>query len=336
MRLKVKIVAAALLLAALGISAPAGAEDFYKGKTITIMVGFPPGGGFDTNARLLARHLGSHIPGNPTVIVVNAPGAGSMTAVERLDVNLPTDGTVIDIFNFGLIGDSLLQPQKTRIDFRNYAWIGSLSEDVTTCYVWRENGPKTIAEMKQGGHYFFGEAGAGTSDDINTKILRRVFGVDIGQAKGYGGSAEIRIAIERGELNGDCGTWSSLPADWPQNPKFHAVLRTAASLPEGMAPDVPYVVDVAPADARKVVRFLVADGDLGRPFIASHAVPRDRIDILRAAFAATVKDPDCIADARHLRLPLSPKTGAEAEAIVNELYATPPAVIDAARKVIAE
>jgi tripartite-type tricarboxylate transporter receptor subunit TctC len=327
-------IAALLALIAAPVSAPA--EDFYKGKTLRVMVGFPPGGGFDANGRLLARYIGRHIPGTPEVIVMNTPGAASATSIAHLDVNLPTDGTVIDEFNFGLLGDSLLQPAKTAFDFRHYAWIGSIAEDVTTCFVWRDDAPRTIAEMR-GHHYLFGDAGAGSSEDLNTKILQRVFKLDITEARGYAGSAEVRIAIERREVEGACGSWSSLPADWLTSPKFHPLLRTAKSVPEGMSADVPYILDLAPDDnARQVVRFLLAGGELGRPFIASSAVPTDRIDILRAAFAATVEDPDFIAEAKKLRLPISPRTGAEAVRSVEQLYATPPAIIEAARKVIAE
>jgi tripartite-type tricarboxylate transporter receptor subunit TctC len=324
------------LLAPLALLSPASAEDFYKDKTLKITTGFPPGGGFDANARLLARYIGSHIPGHPDVIVVNAPGAASATSVAHLDVNTPTDGTVIDEFNFGLLGASLMEPDKTPFDFRRYAWIGSITEDVTTCFVWRDNPPKSIAEMR-GHHYLFGDAGAGSSEDLNTKILARVFNLDIAEAKGYAGSAEVRLALERGEVEGMCGSWSSVPADWLKNPKFHPLLRTGKSIPDGMPPDTPYILDIAPSDnARQIVRFLTASGDLGRPFIASRAVPKERIDILRQAFAATMKDPNFLADAKAQRLPVAPHTGAEAEKIVAQLYATPPAIIDAARKVAAE
>jgi tripartite-type tricarboxylate transporter receptor subunit TctC len=324
------------LAALLATSSLAPAQDFYQGKTLTIMVGFPPGGGFDANGRLLARYIGRHIPGNPSVIVVNAPGAASAISVARLDINLPTDGTVIGEFNFGLLGQSLLHPDTTKIDFRQYQWIGSISEDVTTCYVWRVDGPKSIAEMR-GHHYIFGDAGAGSSEDLNTKILQRVFGLDITEARGYSGSAEVRLAIERGEVEGECGSWSSIPEDWLTSPKFHPLLRTAKSVPDGMSPDVPYVLDIAPDEnARQIVRFLLAGGELGRPFIASRAVPDDQIRILRAAFAAAVKDPDFIAEAKKLRLPVSPRTGEEAAKAVEQLYATPPDIIAAARKVVAE
>ena len=165
----------------------------------------------------------------------------------------------------------------------------------------------------------------------------RVFDLDITEAKGYAGSAEVRLALERGEAEGACGSWSSMPADWLTSPKLHPLLRTAKSVPDGMALDTPYILDIAPSDnARQIIRFLIAGGEFGRPFIASRAVPQERLDILRRAFAAAVKDPDFLAEAKTLRLPVSPHSGAEAEKIIEQLYATPPAIIDAARKVIAE
>jgi len=336
MRFRLRLTLAAFV-AIFAIPTLAVADDFYAGKTLTITVGFPPGGGFDANARLLARYIGRYIPGNPSVIVMNTPGAGSLTAVLRLDVNLPTDGTVIDTFNFGLIGNSLLRPSEIKVDFRNYAWIGSISEDVTTCYVWHDGGPKSVAEMKAAGHWKFGAAGSGTSDDINTKILQRIFGVDLSEIFGYNGSADLRLAIERGELDGDCGTWSSIPEDWLKNPKFHPLSRTSSRVPEGMDPGVPYVLDIAPNDeAKKLIRFLVADGEIGRPFVVSHAVPADRVRILREAFARAVTDKDFLAEAKSLRLPVSPKAGEEAEKIVESLYGTPAEIIDGARKIVAD
>jgi tripartite-type tricarboxylate transporter receptor subunit TctC len=326
---------ALFLLAALPARADTVA-DFYKGKSLQFVIRSTPGTGYDQYGRLLARHIGRHIPGHPDVIVVNTPGAASATSVAHLEVNTPTDGTVIDEFNFGLLGASLMQPDKTPFDFRRYAWIGSVAEDTTTCFVWRDNPPKSIAEMR-GHHYLFGDAGAGASEDLNTKILMRVFNLDITEAKGYVGSAEVRLALEQGEVQGMCGSWSSIPADWLKNSKFHPLLRTSESIPDGMAANVPYILDIAPSDnARQIIRFLTAGGELGRPFIASRAVPQERIDILRQAFATTVEDPDFLAEAKSQRLPVSPHTGTEADKIVEQLYATPPAIIDAARKVAAE
>jgi tripartite-type tricarboxylate transporter receptor subunit TctC len=333
-----RLALAILVAAAMASAAAARAEDFYAGKTLTIVVGFSPGGGFDLNARMLARHIGKHIPGNPDVVVVNQPGAASSLAVLRLDTTAPKDGTVVNDFNFGLIGDSLLQPDKTRIDFRNYAWIGSISEDLTVCYLWRAIGPNSIAAMKAWSPGFhFGTTGFGTSDDLNTKILKNIFGVKIQQVGGYPGSAELRLAIERGELDGDCGAWASLPEEWIKAGKISPVSRSGRSQPPDMPADVPVTEDIAPdAHARQIIHLLLADGRLGRPFIASKVVPADRVNILRAAFDATMKDPAFLEEAKKADLEVRPATGDEIGALVTELYDAPPEALKLARDAIKE
>jgi len=326
-----------MLAAALGMIAaiaPAAAQDFYRGKTLTILVGFSPGGGFDINARVLARHIGKHIPGNPTVVVQNMPGAGSLTAVHYLDLTAPKDGTVLDIFNFGNLGESRINPEKIKIDFRKYNWIGSISQDLTVCYVWHTFGVKTLAELKAKPKVHMGLTGVGTSSDTNQRILKNVFGVHIQQIPGYPGSAEQRIAIERGELDGDCGAWSSIPQEWVAGNKIVPVIRSAPVVAPDMPPGVPYSIEIAPSERdRQVLHVLLASAQVGRPFIASQAVPAERIRILRDAFNATMKDPQFIAEAQKLRLPISPKTGEEALKIVEEIYATPDDIAAAARSV---
>ncbi len=329
--------AMSMLAAALGMIAaiaPAVAQDFYRGRTLTILVGFSPGGGFDINARVLARHIGKHIPGNPTVVVQNMPGAGSLTAVHYLDLTAPKDGTVLDIFNFGNLGESRINPEKIKIDFRKYNWIGSISQDLTVCYVWHTFGVKTLADLKAKPKVHMGLTGAGTSSDTNQRILKSIFGIQVQQIAGYPGSAEQRIAIERGELDGDCGAWSSIPVEWVENRKVVPVIRSAPIVAADMPPGVPYSVEIAPSERdRQVLRVLLASAQVGRPFIASQAVPAERVRILRDAFNATVKDPEFIAEAKKLRLPVSPKTGEEALKIVEEIYATPDDIVAAARKV---
>jgi len=328
---------AIVTLAAIAVAAPAAAQDFYRGKTITIMVGFSPGGGFDINARVLARHLGRHIPGNPVVVVQNMPGAGSITAVTYLDLTAPKDGTVLDIFNFGNIGESRLNPDKVKVDFRRFNWIGSISQDLTVCYVWHAFGVKTLADLKAKPKVHMGLTGMGTSSDTNQKILKSIFGVRVQQVAGYPGSAEQRIAIERGELDGDCGAWSSIPVEWVEGKKIVPVIRSAPVTAPDMPPDVPYSVDIAPSERdQQVLRMLLASAQVGRPFIASHAVPPERVRILRDGFNATMQDPQFIAEAQKLRLPMSPKTGEEALQVVESIYATPEDIVAAARKVVAE
>lgn len=335
MRISRFALAAAAALVGAAAASCAQARDFYKGKTLTILVGYSAGGGFDTNARLLGHYIGRHIPGHPSVVVSNMPGAASLTAVRYLEDNAAKDGTVIDTFNFGEIGNSRMGTSPVKIDFRKFNWIGSISQSVSACYFWHTLGIKTLAQAKAHKLLHFGLTSVGTSADVNEKILMHIFGVHIQQVPGYPGSAEKRLAIERGELDGDCGAWSSVPADWVANKKIVPIIRSAPILPPDMPASVPYSVDIAPsARDRQILRFLLVSAELGRPFIASSAVPADRIKILRNAFDATMKDPDFRADAAKERLPVSPNNGAEALKIVNEIYATPNAIVAAARKIV--
>jgi len=327
----------ALAVAALATMAPAAAQDFYKGKTVTVVVGFTPGGGFDLNARLLARHMGRHIAGNPDVIVQNMPGAATLKSVLYLDTTAPRDGTVITTFNFGQIGDSRMMPEKVKVDFRKFGWIGSISQDLTICYTWHALGIKTLAELQRHGTVHMGLTGVGTSSDINQKILKEIFKVQVAQVAGYPGSAEERIAIERRELDGDCGAWSSIPQEWVEGAKINPILRSAALESPDLPPNVPYGADIAPsAREADIIRFLTASGQLGRPFLASSLVPAERIALLRAAFDETVKDPEFIADAAKIRMPVTPKSGREALRTVEDIYATPDDIVQAARKIAGE
>jgi len=327
--------ALAFFAGALVTAAPAPAQDFYKGRTINILAGFSPGGGYDINARVLSRHLGRHIPGNPTIVVQNMPGAGSLNAVHYLDNTAAKDGTVLNTFNFGAIGEARLSPQKIKIDFRKYNWIGSISQDLTVCYVWHALGVKTLAELVKRPKVHYGSTGAGSSSDLNQRIMKNIFGVKLHQVGGYPGSAEQRIAIERGELDGDCGAWSSIPETWIKEKKVNPVIKSSPATAPDMPPGVPFSIDIAPNDrARQIMRLLLSSNQLGRPFIASAAVPAERVAVLRTAFAATVKDPAFIAEAKKLRLPVSPIVGEAAAKVVDDIYAIPAEIVDAARQVM--
>jgi len=329
-------IAFALVLAATATAAErAYAQDFYKGKTIHILAGFSPGGGYDVNARVLARHLGRHVPGNPTIVVQNMPGAGSLNAVQYLNNTAAKDGTVINTFNFGAIGEARLSPDRIKIDFRKFNWIGSISQDLTVCYVWHALGVKTLAELVKRPKVHYGSTGAGSSSDLNQRILKNIFGVKLQQVGGYPGSAEQRIAIERGELDGDCGAWSSIPVEWIEGNKINPVIKSSPATAPDMPPDVPFSIEIAPSErARQIMQLLLSSNQLGRPFIASAAVPAERVRILREAFAATVKDPAFIADAHKIRLPISPIVGAAAAKVVDDIYAIPAEIVEAAKAVM--
>lgn len=318
-------------------TSPVLAQDFYKGKTITVVVGNTPGGGFDANGRLLARHIGRFIPGNPDVIVSNMPGASSQRAVQYLDLNAARDGTVMTIFNFGLIGESKLMPDKVRVDFTKYNWVGSIGMDISVCYMFHAKGIKTLAEAQKAPLIIMGLTNVGTANDVTQRIMSKLFNVNLKQVAGYPGSAELRLATERGELDGDCGSWGAVPQEWIEAKKIFPILRTAAIQPPDLPNDVPYAVDIAPTpEAAEIIKFLVSSVELGRPFIMSAAVPEERMKIIRTAFDQMVKDPQFISEATKQRLPVTPRSAAEANEVVRRIYAASPATIEAARRLVVE
>src|ERR1700681_2753125 len=177
-----------LVLVLAGLTATlARADDFYKGKTFTIVVGFSPGGGYDVYARGLARHLAVHIPGNPGIIVQNQPGAGSLTAVRSLDVTAPKDGTVMTIFNPGLVTQSIVQPDKVKLDFRKFAWIGVVTPDFRVCYGYGPKGVNSWDDMMRRKEFVLGSTARGSGDYINGANLREVFRAPIKQILGFPG-----------------------------------------------------------------------------------------------------------------------------------------------------
>jgi tripartite-type tricarboxylate transporter receptor subunit TctC len=323
--------------ASLVCAAPACAQDvasFYKGKTVRIVVGFTPGGGYDIYARTLARHYGRHIPGNPTVVVQNMPGAASLKSVQYLTAGAPTDGTLITTFNPGLITQSLTSPEKVSVKFLDYAWIGNVSEDFRICFTWNGTGIKSWQDFVTRDKVTFGNTGIGTSAYIDDRILSDLFGVKLHAVMGYPGSADKRVAIERGELDGDCGSWTSMPEDWLRDKKVTMLIRFSRQLVPGMPADLPYAGDLLTDPKKKqTLNLLTAGAVVGRPYIAPRAVPADRLAALRAAFDATMKDPEFLADSAKQRLLVTAMTGAEVESFIKELYQTPPDVVAAAKEI---
>ena len=325
-----------LVSLAIGSLSPAfAAGDFYKGKTVNLTVGFSAGGGYDQYTRLLARHYARHIPGNPDIVVNNMPGASGLKAVQHLGVGAPKDGTVIVAYNSGLITQSMTLPEKVKVNLADYAYVGSITEDIRMCYMWGATGVKTFAEMQKRPKVVFGETGRGSSAYVNERILKEIFGVHLQQVLGYPGSAEKRLAIERGELDGDCGAYSSLSEDWLRNNRINILIRFNQHVAPGMSERIPYAVDLAKdADTKKLLKLFSATGEVGRPYIMSKEVPKDRVKILRDAFMATVKDPKFLKDAdkQHLTI-IAPMSGDEAQKAVAGIYDAPPQVVAAAKKV---
>jgi tripartite-type tricarboxylate transporter receptor subunit TctC len=313
----------------------AQAQNLIEFKTVNIVVGSSAGGGYDTYARVLARHITRHIPGQPNVIVQNMSGASSLKAVKYLDTGPPTDGSIITAFNPGLLNESLLSADKLRFKFTEVAFVGSITRDLRACYAWGATGIKTFDDLKKAKQFNMGAPAPGTSSYINEAILKNMFGIAVRQVTGYAGSAQQRMAIERGELDGDCGAWSSVTPDWVANDKVNPLITfTPLPIPK-VKSGVPFAGDLAPnQEARDVLNVLMAADALGRPFVVSKQVPADRLAILRAAFDATMKDAQFLAETAKLDLPVEgPIMGPEAEQIVASIYAAPPSVIARAQAI---
>jgi tripartite-type tricarboxylate transporter receptor subunit TctC len=325
--------AACLLALSAGLTSPASAQsDFYKGKTLNIVVGFTPGGGYDINGRAIARHLSKHIPGNPTIVVQNQPGAGSLSAVRNLDATLPRDGTAIVTFNPGLVTQSIVQPETVKVDFRNLAWVGVVAADYRICYGFGPKGVKTWDDMMSRKEFVLGGTGRSSGNYINGAILRLVFNAPVRQILGFPGSAEQRIAIERGELDGDCGSFASIPPAWLTEKKINPFVRFSQKRSEEIPESAVYIGNFTKTDEQRALLGVLSGGDdIGRPFIMSKQVPADRVAIIRQAFAATVKDPAFLADMEKLGHPVQPLTGEAAEAIVAKMSTASPEILKKAR-----
>jgi tripartite-type tricarboxylate transporter receptor subunit TctC len=326
----------ALIGAGVMLAGPAVAQDgFYAGKTVTVVVGFTAGGGYDQYARTFARHVLNHIPGKPNVIVQNMPGAGSLTAVRYIDGPAAKDGTIIVAFNPGVITDSLTNPEKIKVKFTEFGWLGSITRDARVCYAWNTSPTKSMKDLLEGKQFIMGATGLNTSNYVNGAVLRNLFSLNIKQITGFPGSNEVRLAIERGELYGDCGSWSSIPDDWIKNKRIVPFVSfTSRRLPD-MPSDLPFIGDFAKTEEqREVLNIVIAAGELGRPFVVSKQVPADRLALLRKAFDATMKDQAFVADATKQGLPVDPATGDEAQKILERIYAAKPEFVAKAKDVM--
>jgi tripartite-type tricarboxylate transporter receptor subunit TctC len=328
--------ASALILALMMMAGPSSAQPAAEFKTINIVVGFSVGGGFDAYARILARHIGQYIPGQPNIVVQNIPGASSLKAVQYLDSGVPKDGSVMTAFNPGLLNESFLDPDKVRVKFTDFSWVGSITRDQRVCYAWAATGIKTFDDLKKYKNFSVGSPARGTSSYINEVVLKNVFGIAVRHVTGYAGSADQRLAIERGELDGDCGAWSSIPPDWISNRKINPVISFSSVPIPGMPPGVAYAGDLAPdQEAREILELLMLADGLGRPFIVSRQVPADRLATLRKAFDATMKDQRFLAETEKQSLPVvGPIIGQEAEKMVATIYGSSPALIARAQAIV--
>jgi tripartite-type tricarboxylate transporter receptor subunit TctC len=318
-------------------SAAHAASIDFSGKTVEVLVGFSPGGGYDAYARALARYLGPNMPGSPQVVVKNMPGAGSMKLALYLVGVAPKDGTSIGTFDPNLITAPLLDPQNAKFDASKFSWVGSIAEGTNVCISWHTSPVKTVDDLisKQAP---FGATGRDDARYMDAAIMRNMFGSKLQIITGYQGSSDVRLAMERGEIAGNCGdSWASLKttaADWIRDKKVHVLAQYALEKHPEIA-DVPLVMDMAKTDEQKgALKLLFASRYAGRPYAAPPGVATDVLAALGTSFNATMKDPEFVAFAQKANLEVSPATGQQVEDLVNDVYKSPPAAVAAAKAAI--
>ena len=332
------------LAAALAFSAvPARGEDsaaFYAGKTVQLIIGYAPGAGYDEYARLLGRHIGRHIPGNPTVVVQNMPGAGSIRAANYLYSVAPKDGTTIGGFARGVFLDPLLgRTEGNRYDAAKFGWLGSITSDAGVCAFRSDAGISSWSDMRTKS-YKIGGTGAGADSDVFANLLRRMFNLPMQLVLGYQGGAETALALMRGEVQGRCG-WSlstlmSVNRDLVLNKQVKVVLLLSDKRVVEF-PDVPTALEVADDDSeRAILKLAIARQNMARPYVAPPGLPPDRLAALRSAFDATMVDPEFLADAKRANLEVRPTSGTEADVLIRQVYATPPDVVKRAAEFMKE
>jgi tripartite-type tricarboxylate transporter receptor subunit TctC len=322
------------MIALLALASPAHAqsvEEFYRGKTITIQVGFTAGGGYDLYARVLGRHMGRHIPGNPQVVVQNMPGAGSLKATQYVYGVAPKDGTVLATVSRGMATDPLLNDAK--FEATKLTWIGSITSETSICATWKTSQTKNWDDMFKR-EFTLGGSAVGADPDTFALILRNVFGAKVRLVTGYPGGNDINLAMERGEVDGRCGwSWSSLKSQKQWLPQINPLVQFAVEKNAEVA--APWMIDrAASEEQRQVLRLLTAGQFLGRPFFGTPDVPAERVAALRAAFDATMKDAQFVAETTKLDLEVTPVTGKAIDAFLADLYRTPKDVVSKATAAI--
>ena len=334
-RAAASVVVLGALIGAPPLVASQPAEDFYKGKTITLVIGLGAGETYDLYARVLARHLPRHIPGEPLIIPSNKPGAGSLNAVNALYNTGPKDGTMIGTGHRFVPLMPLLNLPGTQFDALKFNYIGSMAMETGVCIARKDAGFRSMEDTKTR-EFMVGTTGAGAEITTFNATMSRMLDAQLKVVRGYLTSTEIDLAIERGELQGRCGvSYGSLRVNKPEwlTKNYVTVLIQLGLVKHPDLMDVPMLTElVTNKDDRAAVELMLAPNGMARPFFAPPGVPADRIEILRKAFDAAMKDPALIEDAARQRLDLMPMTGAQMEAAFQKLHALPEPVLTRARE----
>ena len=329
--------AAASLIAATGLTGAARAQSETFDKPITIYVAGTAGGGIDLLARALARHMGKYLQGAPNMVVQDMPGAGGIRAAGFLAEAAPRDGTAIGTFAGGPVIEPLIGARNPGYDMSKFTWVGAVSKDVGVCLSYGTTPFKTIEDLRDKQMIVAG-TGAGSDSDTYPIILNEVLNTKIKLITGYLGTKETIMAIETGEAHGRCSVaYSALKMarpDWLRDKKINVIMQFGLEKSAEL-PDVPLVLDfVKNTEDRQLMELLMGTMAVARPFMAPPGVPEGRATALRRAFDKTMKDEGFLAEAKQLQLDVEPTPGEQAQKIVQNMYATPKAVVERAKKLL--
>ena len=322
---------ALLACVALAAGRPAAAQDasdFWRGKSIDVYVGFSVGGGYDVYARLLSRHMGRHLPGAPSIVVKTMEGAGSVRLANFLHAVAPKDGTAFGTFARGVPLDPLFgNPGPQFRDGTGFTYIGSANSEVSVCGALPSAGVRTFVDLLTK-ELVIGGFGAGTESEQHPKLLNAVLGTRFRLVRGYPGGNDVTLAMDRGEVQGRCGwSWTTIKGSEQmrqvRDGSLLVLVQNSVDRHPDL-PDTPLIMDLAKTEAQKqMLRLVLAPQKMGRPFMAPPGIPADRLKALRDAFAATMTDPAFLEEASRMQLEISPITGREMEAIVEDAYKVP-------------
>lgn len=316
-----------------GVATPASAQQasgYFAGKTIQMIIGFGPGGGYDRWARTVAQHMGKHLPGNPSIVSKNLPGAGSFVAAGTIYNTAPKDGTVIGLIARDAPLGPLTGQKGANFDPKKITWLGSPTTETNVCISYKTAKVKTAQQLFTT-ELIVGDTGPGTGTHSYPKALNGLIGTKFKLIGGYPSSSDVFLAMERGEVEGICESLDSVSGKrptWIKDKTVNILMQSGAErLPE--LKDVPTVLELAKtADQKQAIKFLYAGQNIGRPFVAPPGLPDNVKKMLRDAFDATMKDPAFLADAKKQKLKVEPLSGDKLEALIAGIYNTPKPLVD--------
>ena len=334
----IRHVGAALIVLGVTVLAPgvrAVAADFYQGKTLQIIVSSGVGGDtYDTLSRLVSRHIGRYLPGNPTVVVVNMPGAGGMLAANQLYNIAPRDGTVIGMLDQALYETQLFKVPGLRADVTKMNWIGRIISNNAVLFAWHTAAVKKIEDTYTNELIV---CSTGSASQLRWTTLKRLLGLKLKLITGYKGTGEGLLAMERGEVEALSMPWTVfrvIRADWLRDKKVNVLLQTGADRAPDL-PDVPRLVDLARDDEQRQILAIFSQAEkVGRSLTAPPGLPPERVSELRSAFAATLKDPGFLAEAADMQISLTPLLGEDLQAIIEKSFNYSPAIVAKAEALI--